>query len=459
VGPGTDSVRPHGPRARLRRTWERIARDLVVRRAIRNSGWLFGASGVAGLLALAQGALLTRALGVEQYGAYAVVTTFVTVVNRLTSFRMNEFVVKYVSDALGGGDREGAAAAIKFAILVEATASLLALVLLMALAPVGARWFAHDPAAVRFIQLYSLTVLATVVGETSIGILQVYGRFRLQATLTALGAVALLGSTSLAFVLGGRLEGMLWAAVVAACASWAAMTWAAFRTVRTSCGPGWWGVPLRRLRGPRRTALEFALSTNASATLSLVTRDADVLWLSLFRGPIEAGLYRLAFTIASYVVLPVGQLGQAFYPEIAREAARNSWNAFRRLLRRGTALAAAYLVPAGLVFGLAGAPLIRTVYGAAFVPAAGALAILLVGMVFANVLFWNRPALLTLGRADYPFKVNLGLAVVKVAGVLLVLPAYGYIGNAALLTGLYIVGVSVCVWKVWSEVERRRSRG
>jgi O-antigen/teichoic acid export membrane protein len=411
------------------------------------------------VLALAQGALLTRALGVGQFGAYAVVTTFVTVANRLTSFRMNEFVVKYVSDALGADDRLAAAAAIKYAMLTEAAASLLAFVVLVIVAPIGATWLAHDPSVARPIQLYSLTVLAMVVAETSVGILQVFGRFGLQALMTSIGAVALLVATAVAFALGGRLPEMLWAAVVASVVTWAGMTWAAVRTVRTSCGPGWWRVPLRRLGPARRSAFGFALSTNASATLSLVTRDADVLWLSFFRGPAEAGLYRLAFTIASYVVLPVAQLGQAFYPEIAREAAQGSWDAFRRLLRRGTALAGAYLGPVGLVVGLAGAPLIRIVYGPAFAPAATALALLLVGMVFANVLFWSRPALLALGRADYPFKVNVGIAVLKVVGVLLVVPTHGYIGNAALLTVLYFIGVGVCVWKVRSEVERRRLSG
>jgi O-antigen/teichoic acid export membrane protein len=457
VGSGTEVVPPPGPPARLRRAWKRIAGDLTVRRTLRNSGWLLGANGITGLLALAQGALLTRALGVGQFGAYAVVTTFVTVVNRVTSFRMNEFVVKYVSDGLGGGDRDHVAAAIKFAMVIEAGASVLAFLVLAALAPLGAAWFVHDPAAARPIRLYSLTVLAMLVAESSVGILQVFGRFRLQALLSALGSAALLAATILAFVLGGRLEAMLVAAVAAGGISWAAMTWAALRVVRGSCGPGWWRVPLRKLGTSRRSALGFALSTNASATLSLVTRDADVLWLSLFRGAAEAGLYRLAFTVASYVVLPVGQLGQAFYPEIAREAARDAWGQFRRLLRRGTAIAAAYVVPTALVVGLFGAPLIRTVYGAAFTPAAPALAFLLAGMGFANVLFWNRPALLSLGRPDYPFKVNLGIAALKIAGVLIVVPAYGYIGNAALLTGLYLVGVTVCVYKVWSEVERRLS--
>src|SRR5438045_895142 len=137
----------------------------------------------------------------------------------------------------------------------------------MALAPLGAAWFVHEAGAARPIQLYSLTVLAMLVAESSVGALQVFGRFRVQALLNALGAAVLLGATALAFVLDGRLEAMLWAAVSAAAISWAGMTWAALRAVQHGCGPGWWRVPLRKLGTTRRAALGFALSTNASATL------------------------------------------------------------------------------------------------------------------------------------------------------------------------------------------------
>jgi O-antigen/teichoic acid export membrane protein len=330
-------------------------------------------------------------------------------------------------------------------------------VALVAIAPVGARWFLHDPGAARAIRVYSLTVLAMLIAESSTGLLQVLGRFRLQALLSTLGSAVLLAASAVVFFLGGRLYGMLWAAVVAGWVSGACVAAAALTAVRVACGPGWWRVPLLHLRAGHRAAFGFAFSTNASATLSLVTRDADVLWLGLLRGTAEAGLYRLAFALANYLMLPVGQLSQAFYPEIAREAALGAWRAFGRLLRRGTAIAAAYVLPAALLLGLAGTPFIRAVYGAPFAPAAAALAILLVGMGFANVLFWNRPALLALGRPDFPLKVNVGIVVLKIIGVLLVVPVYGYIGNAALLTALYLVGVSVCVWKVRLEVERRLS--
>jgi O-antigen/teichoic acid export membrane protein len=201
--------------------------------------------------------------------------------------------------------------------------------------------------------------------------------------------------------------------------------------------------------------LKIAASTNASATLSLVTRDADPLWLSLFRGTAEVGYYRLGLAIATYALIPVSQLAQAFYPEITRKAARHEWPEFRELLRRGSMLAAAYVVPLGVTLSIASSWLIRLVYGDQFLPSAPVLVILLFGMGFSSVLFWNRPALLALGLADYPLKVNAGLAVVKIIGIFVVIRNYGYIGTAALLSGLYLVGVSLAVLKVRSEIRRR----
>ena len=73
----------------------------------------------------------------------------------------------------------------------------------------------------------------------------------------------------------------------------------------------------------------------------------------------------------------------------------------------------------------------------------------------ANTFYWNRIALLAIGRADFPAKVNLVLAVLKVIGIVMLVPLYGYLASAALLAGSYILGVSVSVLKFRSEVARR----
>jgi O-antigen/teichoic acid export membrane protein len=80
---------------------------------------------------------------------------------------------------------------------------------------------------------------------------------------------------------------------------------------------------------------------------------------------------------------------------------------------------------------------------------------LLAGFLFANTFYWNRTALLALGRPDFPTKVNFVLAVLKVIGIVSLVPLYGYLASAALLAGSYVLGVSVSVLKVRSLISQQ----
>jgi O-antigen/teichoic acid export membrane protein len=46
--------------------------------------------------------------------------------------------------------------------------------------------------------------------------------------------------------------------------------------------------------------------------------------------------------------------------------------------------------------------------------------------------------------------INLVLAIIKVIGIILLVPRYGYLANAALLAGSYMIGVSLSVWRVYT---------
>jgi O-antigen/teichoic acid export membrane protein len=288
-------------------------------------------------------------------------------------------------------------------------------------------------------------------------VLQVFNRFRVQSILSTAGTVALLASVSAAYFAGASLPGMLAATLAGNLAAGFPLTIVALATASRRLGSDWWRVPLGSIRGRWAAPFRFALSTNASATLSLVTRDADPLLIGLFRSTTEVGYYRLGVAAASYALMPVSQLAQAFYPEIARKAARAEWGEFRRLLRQGSGVAAAYVLPLAVTLVFAADWLIGTVYGAEFRPAASVLLVVFIGMGFSHLLFWNRPALLAVGRADYPLKINLLVAVVKVPGIFLLIAPYGYIGTAALLTLLYLLGVGLSVVKLQAELRRRES--
>lgn len=434
-----------------------LRHDGILRRVVANGAWLTAATGVAACLGALQSVVIARALGVEGFGTVGLVIAFVNVVGRLTSFRMHEFVIQYVSQ-YEARDWSSRAAAVKFAVGVEIAAAMLAYLILWLAAPLGARWFVRNPEATFFIRLYGLAVLGGLVSETSQGILQLYGRYRRYSLASAVGATVSLVGIVAGVALGHGLVGVLVGLLVGALATGSILAASALIEVRHRLGTDWSAARLDVLRARWRAVLVFVSSTNISATLSMIAKDGDVLWLGLFRSPTEAGLFRLAYSLAGLVFLPLGSLVQSIYPELSRQAAHQQWEEFRRLVRRGTLLAATYIVPATVFVGAVSIPLIRYVYGGEFVSAVPALFILLAGMGFANLFFWARSALLALHRPDYQMRVAFALVVVKLAGVFILVPLTGYVGSAALATAIYVPGSAILVWKVREIVAQAQRR-
>ncbi|HSF81198.1 MAG TPA: oligosaccharide flippase family protein [Anaerolineales bacterium] len=439
----------------ITRLFNRLFENELVRRVVKNSGYLFSATGISAALSMLQGILIARLLGVAGYGILGTITTFTSVVNKFASFRMGELVVKYVGQYTEAGDRPRAAAVFKAAALVEFSASIFAFGLIWLLAPLGARYFAKDPAMADWFVLYGLIVIANLITESSIGLLQIFDRFRRMAVLNVFQSLVTLSIITFVYVTGGGFFGILLAYLTGKAIGALGMTGVALVEATRRWGWGWWGTSLSLLRGQRRELAHFAISTNLSASLSLINKDSELLWVSLLRNPVETGYYKLALALANIVQLPINPLPHATYPELSREVARRNWNNVRYVLRQGSILAGGYTLAASLGLLFFGRWVIRTFYNPEYLPAYPAVLILLVGFLLANTFYWNRTALLAIGHPDFPTKVNLVLAVLKVIGVLLLVPRFGYLASASLLAGSYLLGVSVSVLKFRREVSRQ----
>jgi len=100
--------------------------DNLLRRVVKNSGYLFSSNTVSAGLSLLQGIFAARLLGVDGLGALTTITTFASNVNRLLSFRMSEVTVRHFNTALAEGKKDQAAALAKGIALIEATTSVVA---------------------------------------------------------------------------------------------------------------------------------------------------------------------------------------------------------------------------------------------------------------------------------------------------------------------------------------------
>jgi O-antigen/teichoic acid export membrane protein len=446
----------------LQGLFNKFLKNPLFRRVILNSGYLFSATGISAALSMFQSMLAGKLLGVAGFGILGTITTFTSVINRLLSFRMGELVIKYVGQYSQTGDNQRAAAVFKAAALAEMSASILAFGLVCLLAPWGARVFTESPALTGAFTLYGLIILANLISESSTGLLQIYDRFRPVAVLNVFQSALTLGIIAAVYLLGGDLTGVLVAYLSGKVFAAGGLSIMAFQEASRQWGSNWWRTPLGILRPQTRELAHFAVSTNLSGTLSLINKDSDLLWLQFFRPSSEVGLFKAALAVTNLVQLPVSPLPQATYPEISREVASKNWGNVRYILRQGSLIAGGFTIAATIVLTLFGRPVLQFLYSPEFLPAYPALLILLAGFLLANTFYWNRTALLALGRPDFPTKVNLLLALMKTAGILLLVPRFGHLASAALLAGSYLIGVTVSVFKanqIMSQQEQMINRG
>ncbi len=428
--------------------------DTLLRRVVKNSSYLFSGSTIVAALSLVQSIFRARALDVSTLGVLGAVMTFASALDRLLSFRMGELVVKYMGQALAQDDKPRAAAIFKAAALIETATSLVSFLLVWLAAPLAANLFANGPAAAPFFVFYGLIIPAGFAYETSTAVLQIGGKFRSQAALNVAQGVLTAGLIVLAFFIHADLWLILTAYLVGKMVNGFGLAFLAFRHLNKTIGPDWWKASFSLLP-PRREFWSFALSSNFSGTVNLFTKDSEILWINYFIGSEAGGYYQIALSIINLVLMPIDPFIRTSFPEIARAVAEKAWERLKSLLRRLTLISGTWTGFVILAFVVAGQQIISLLYDPKYAPAISPTLVLLIGFGTANILFWNRPLILSLGLPTYPLIVTSIAGLAKVLLGFILVPRYGVLAEAALLSAFFVVSIGLIVWRSFSAIHQR----
>ena len=438
----------------LRAMWQ----DTLLRGIVKNSSYLFSSNSIAIVLSMLQGIFAARLLGATDFGVLAgVILPVASDIHRLVSFRMSEPVVKYLNQFLAEGRKDRAAATVKGAMLVEGLVTVLAYVVLVLAAPLAARYFAKDPQTSSLFLLYGAFLFTYAMYETATGVLQAWNKFNQLALVRLVQSGLTAGLIFAAYLTHGGLLHVLLAYLTGKVVEGLTTSFLALRLVRRELGPGWWRTSLK-LMPERRELGRFAISTNLQGTLNLIFRDSETLLISLLRSPAEAGYFRIALAVINLVLLPIDPFIAPTYRELTRTVAERNYDLVRRLIKRVSLIAGAWTLVAGGGMALLGYWLVPLMYGAEFRPAYPALVLLLIGYGFANTLHWNRSLLLSLGKPGFPIKSAAIAGSVKTLLTFLIVPIYGYLAEAAILSAYFLASIGLNVWRGRREISACEAR-
>ena len=399
-------------------TKQRAARDILVQIVARvlNLG-----------LGVVVTALVARTLGADLYGQWSTIFVVLGLVGYFASFGMEKVVVR---EAAADPDSEhewlGAMMFLRLALLVPVVAlSVVAIVLLHR---------SHQ-------MLVAGLILTATMPFDGIGVLQLVFQLRVNnlVPMIVLTLRSVLWGAAVAIIYwkGGGMVALAIAMAGTNAAGSLVQTLAAVRALDRVPRPS-----RKQLRG----LVTVGVPLGISGVLIIAYARIDQLIVYSVTGSRAAGLYGAVYGVLDQShFIPISVL-TTLTPIIAA-----SWPADRERMLRTVRLSAEMMAVASLgalAFAAAAAtPVVRLVFGSQFVAAAPALPVLGGAFVFICFGYLNGALLAVLGLQRRLLRISLAALVLNVAGNLIFVPAFGFMGAAwmTLATELLVCGLSLRV--------------
>ena len=425
-------------------TLYRWFKDEGFRLLFKNAGTLLSGNMIAWILGLITFAITARILGPTQFGIFVLITTYVTIVDKILNFQSWQALIKYGAEVLEKKNNDSFKSIVKFCTLLDvATAVLGTIVSIMAASWVG-QWLSWESETVLMAAIYSFVILFNISG-TPTGVLRLFNRFRLfavqnivTATIKFVGILIIyFTGASLWFVLILWMITTILGQLLLFGLGWRELHKRGFE--RTSM------APIRDISTQHPGIWEFVLTTNLNSSIRLGSRELDTMLVGGFVGVEGAGLYKIAKQIAAIPAMLSDPLYQVIYPDLSRLWARGEIKTFKQLLLRSGLVAGGGATVIWLGVVLLGSFFIQIVFGAEFVPAQPVLVWYMLAMVIAIYGFPLQPAMLSMGQPKATFWMHLlstivyfPLLVIFIEWIGLVGAGIAYVCYYLLWTGLMI---------------------
>jgi O-antigen/teichoic acid export membrane protein len=402
-------------------------RDELLRRLMKNAGYLASGNVAAAGLGLVALALSARVLGPELLGVLALIEAYTALVDRLIRLEPWQALIKYGADALEGNRPDALRSLLKFGVLVDAGgAACSALVAIAFVAAVGP-WLGWSEQTVQMAGVYSLSLLFQLAA-TPTAVLRLFDRFAVFAWLEMAAAAARAALFGVAFLAGAGLWAFLLLAMAVHFTRHLTLGLIAWRELRRQGHAGFLQASVAGIRTRCPGIWSLIWSLKASNLIRRSTGDVDTLLIGALLDTGAVGLYHVAKRFGQ-AALKVGiPIQQVLFPDLARLWAR------REIKRLRMTVVQIDLIGGGLALGvLAGIALnVDLVLGLTVGPDYADAGVLVILQLFATTtaLFGTalRPALLIMGLEVPLLKVVIVATLGFYATLAVSLPMLGVVG-------------------------------
>lgn len=364
---------------------------------VKNSSWVFFANTIGTLLAFIKTILISRTLGVELLGIYALSIATVLTIQEFLRLNIAMGLVKFGAQFLADKRPDKIAGIFKYGILISFGSVAVSVVMIGILISTSYSKFFKVEGLQPFILLFSVANGLSFFDAVSRAALRLYFKFKVNSMLQI--TMDIIEFTMIAVTLqvfGPDLEAFFAAVILAKTLNSMACTMSAYLELKKEL-PEITHSPISSIKLDRPAFNRYILGNSFSSSIKVFMNQGDVLLLGLLGTTVQVGYYATAKKLAYSVLSATDPLTSSIFPQFSHLVAEKAYSRIRIMLNTTTRL----LLPSAIVILAVSffirEELIRFLFGEEFNGAATPFIILLASALQGSVFFWSVPLMQSLG--------------------------------------------------------------
>lgn len=372
---------------------------------IKNSGWVFFSNFFSTGLAFIRSVIIARGLGPGIFGTYAIVVSFVGLIQEFLNLNVGTAVIKFGAVYHTEKRNDKLLALVKSSLYISLIMALVSVIVIAILCTVSYSTFIEEPHLEWFIIWYAVAASITYVNSISRGLLRLYYKFRMSSLIQMIMDVIETGAIAIAvFFYPKDLNVFFVAIIITRFLNGFICNLLAYYELRHELNP-YLSTPIRILEEEKKSIFGFIFGNSVGNSLKTVISQGDVLLLGILSNPAQVGFYSVAKKLAYSVLTLTDPLTQSIYPQLSKLIAERRFREIRKMLFKITGIAMLPGIAFLAVTYFLNKWIIVTVYGIDYAPASDAFYYFLIGAVLGAATFWTLPLVQSLGIVTVRIKI------------------------------------------------------
>jgi O-antigen/teichoic acid export membrane protein len=368
---------------------------------------------------------LTRELGAEALGTYALGLTIIGSLGIFNAFGLSRSATRFVSAYRATGQYELLRGLLVRSIFMLVFTNLLFVPILLLVGPVVAVRIYHTPALSGYLWIFAALMCFGTFNTFFVRVLAGYKEVARSTVLTIFLGTPLMMLTTIAFVaVGWGLRGYLMAQAVADFVVFILLVGTVWkltpRKTRSHAGP----IPALE-----RRVVSFSATVLLMEFLGFLILHTDKIFLGFYLNPRQVGIYALAAGMAALVPVILQSVNQIFSPIISDLHSRHEYRMMGRMFQTLTKWILGLTFPLAATMIIFARSLMR-IFGPEFEAGWSVLMVGTVGQLVNCAVGSAGSLLLMSGNEKHLLKIQAVTAIVMVALDLVLIHPFGILGAA-----------------------------